>query len=80
MPEATGADATLRQLDVCDCASFEDFIEQAETAHGRLDALVNNAGVTPLANLAAVRVASGRARSTSMCAVCCTALLRSCRS
>lgn len=39
-------------LDVTDRASFEAFLDLAERSGGRLDALVNNAGIMPLADLA----------------------------
>jgi NAD(P)-dependent dehydrogenase (short-subunit alcohol dehydrogenase family) len=39
-------------LDVTDRTSFEAFLDLAERSGGRLDALVNNAGIMPLADLA----------------------------
>lgn len=42
--EATGA--SFAQVDVCDAEAFEAAIGQAAKAVGRLDGLVNNAGVT----------------------------------
>jgi NAD(P)-dependent dehydrogenase (short-subunit alcohol dehydrogenase family) len=43
---ATGADATSVVLDVTDPASVAAAAEAVETRYGRLDALVNNAGVS----------------------------------
>jgi NADP-dependent 3-hydroxy acid dehydrogenase YdfG len=52
----TGGQVTAQALDVCDLASFEAFVAAAASAHGRIDVLVNNAGVMPLSNLGALRV------------------------
>lgn len=38
---------TAHRLDVSDPDSFREFLEQARSAHGELDVLVNNAGVMP---------------------------------
>src|SRR5687768_6408880 len=40
-----GANAIGVALDVTDTASFAEFLERAEQAHGPLDVLVNNAGI-----------------------------------
>lgn len=42
-------------LDVTDAASFDAFIAAAEERFGRIDALVNNAGVMPLSPLASLK-------------------------
>ncbi|MDQ1050828.1 SDR family NAD(P)-dependent oxidoreductase [Streptomyces sp. V4I2] len=54
---ATGADATSVVLDVTDPASAAAAADAVEARHGRLDALVNNAGVArpPGSDLAAQR-------------------------
>ena len=39
---------TARPLDVTSRASWADFLEDVLTAHGRIDVLVNNAGVMPV--------------------------------
>jgi NADP-dependent 3-hydroxy acid dehydrogenase YdfG len=52
----TGAHITAHALDVRDRASVETFVARAEAVYGRLDALVNNAGVMPLSTLSALRV------------------------
>jgi NADP-dependent 3-hydroxy acid dehydrogenase YdfG len=44
-----------QELDVTDDASFESFAAAAEARLGRIDALVNNAGVMPLSPLAALK-------------------------
>ena len=43
-----GRGARGRHLDVIDRASFAAFVDTATAAHGRVDVLVNNAGVMPL--------------------------------
>lgn len=42
-------------LDVTDAASFDAFAAAAEARFGRIDALVNNAGIMPLSPLAALK-------------------------
>lgn len=42
-------------LDVTDAASFDAFVDAAEERFGRIDALVNNAGVMPLSPLASLK-------------------------
>lgn len=42
-------------LDVTDAASFDAFVDAAQERFGRIDALVNNAGVMPLAPLASLK-------------------------
>lgn len=43
------------ELDVTDAASFDAFVDAAAERFGRIDGLVNNAGVMPLAPLAACK-------------------------
>jgi NADP-dependent 3-hydroxy acid dehydrogenase YdfG len=43
-----GGEVIALPLDVADRASFQVFIEEAESAHGPLDVLVSNAGIMPL--------------------------------
>lgn len=43
-------------LDVTDSKSFSAFVDTAEDRFGRIDALVNNAGVMPLSPLAALKL------------------------
>lgn len=42
-------------LDVTDAASFDRFVDAAKERFGRVDALVNNAGVMPLSPLASLK-------------------------
>ncbi|MER5930974.1 SDR family oxidoreductase [Streptomyces sp. NPDC002054] len=50
-----GGTAAFRRLDVTDAAEVTDFISAAHDRYGRLDAVVNNAGVMPLSPLEALR-------------------------
>jgi len=51
-----GGDVAYRRLDVTDWSDFEAFVAAAEERFGRVDVLVNNAGVMPLSPLAALQV------------------------
>ncbi len=51
-----GNNAAWAPLDVTDRAGFERFVAAAEERFGRIDVLVNNAGVMPLSPLAALLV------------------------
>lgn len=44
-----------RELDVTAAASFDAFVDAAEAHFGRIDVLINNAGVMPLSPLAALK-------------------------
>lgn len=50
-----GGTATFRRLDVTDAADTRAFVDAALDAYGRIDALVNNAGLMPLSPLDALR-------------------------
>ncbi|MCP2266059.1 SDR family oxidoreductase [Promicromonospora thailandica] len=54
---AEGAAVTPVELDVTRRESVRAFAETAYTEHGRIDVLINNAGVMPLSPLADLRVA-----------------------
>jgi NADP-dependent 3-hydroxy acid dehydrogenase YdfG len=46
-----GGSVDARRLDVTDSADVADFVDQAVREHGRVDVIVNNAGVMPLSRL-----------------------------
>lgn len=46
-----GPNLHVRRLDVTDRADVATFVDEAVAAHGRVDVLVNNAGVMPLSRL-----------------------------
>jgi NADP-dependent 3-hydroxy acid dehydrogenase YdfG len=50
-----GSQVAWQELDVSDDASFAAFANAAEARFGRIDVLVNNAGVMPLSPLAALK-------------------------
>jgi NADP-dependent 3-hydroxy acid dehydrogenase YdfG len=52
---AAGGDAEFQTLDVADRAAFEAIVAFAEARFGRVDVLINNAGLMPLAPLAALK-------------------------
>lgn len=51
-----GGDAAFRRLDVTDAADVRSFVQSAREHFGRVDVVVNNAGVMPLSPLAALKV------------------------
>lgn len=53
---ALGGQALTRRLDVTDRADVAAFAEAARQAWGRVDVLVNNAGVMPLSRMAVMKV------------------------
>ncbi|KQW69327.1 oxidoreductase [Phenylobacterium sp. Root77] len=53
--EAAGGEARFRTLDVTDRQDAQAFVDAAVEAFGRLDVLVNNAGVMPLAPMEALK-------------------------
>ncbi|MEV7560656.1 SDR family oxidoreductase [Streptomyces sp. NPDC089795] len=54
--EEAGGTAEFRRLDVTDAADVRAFVAAALDRYGRLDVLVNNAGVMPLSPLDALKV------------------------
>ncbi|MFB4277678.1 SDR family oxidoreductase [Nonomuraea sp. MTCD27] len=54
--EAAGGQADVRRLDVTDRADVVAFADAAAERHGRIDVIVNNAGVMPLSRLDALLV------------------------
>lgn len=55
LAQELGPKVAWLELDVTDADSFEAFTASAEARFGRIDALVNNAGVMPLSPLAALK-------------------------
>lgn len=53
---ADGGQAQTISLDVTQRAEFEAFANQAIARHGRIDVIINNAGVMPLSPLASLKV------------------------
>ncbi|MEU9607200.1 SDR family oxidoreductase [Streptomyces sp. NPDC048057] len=53
---AAGGSAAFQRLDVTDAADVRGFVAAARDRFGRVDVVVNNAGVMPLSPLAALRV------------------------
>ncbi|PGH47254.1 SDR family oxidoreductase [Streptomyces sp. Ru87] len=50
-----GGSAEYHPLDVTDAEQVRNFVDAAHSRHGRVDVLVNNAGVMPLSKLEALR-------------------------
>lgn len=55
LADELGDNVAWRQLDVADGDSFEEFVATADACFGRVDVLVNNAGVMPLSRLDALK-------------------------
>lgn len=53
---ASGGTVDYRALDVTNLDDMQAFAEFAITAHGRIDVIINNAGVMPLSPLASLKV------------------------
>lgn len=56
LAELAGDNIEVRRLDVTDRADIVSFVDWAVAAHGRIDVIVNNAGVMPLSRLDALLV------------------------
>ncbi|MEU5049183.1 SDR family oxidoreductase [Streptomyces sp. NPDC021096] len=52
---AAGGTAASRRLDVTEAADVHDFVAAAKQRYGRVDVMVNNAGVMPLSPLESLR-------------------------
>lgn len=53
---AAGGSARAKALDVTDHSDMQAFVEFAKSAFGKVDVIVNNAGVMPLSPLSALKV------------------------
>lgn len=53
---ATGGSVRFKPVDVADAGDVEDFLSYAEAAFGRVDVVVNNAGLMPLSRLDAGKI------------------------
>lgn len=53
---ARGGRAMIRRLDVTDRADVESFVEAATLEFGRVDVIINNAGVMPLSLMSSLKV------------------------
>lgn len=53
---AAGGTAAFQRLDVTDAADVQAFVNAAREHYGRMDVMVNNAGVMPLSPLGALKV------------------------
>lgn len=53
---AAGGQAIARRLDVTDAADVQAFVDAAKAEYGRVDVLLNNAGVMPLSMLEALKL------------------------
>ncbi|MBY4896805.1 SDR family oxidoreductase [Cupriavidus sp. AU9028] len=54
--EEEGGKARYRRLDVTSRADMQAFVDEAVAAYGRVDVIVNNAGVMPLSPMASLKV------------------------
>jgi NADP-dependent 3-hydroxy acid dehydrogenase YdfG len=54
--QADGGSASACALDVTDQQSMQAFVALATTQHGKVDVIINNAGVMPLSPLASLKV------------------------
>ncbi|KPY52753.1 Short-chain dehydrogenase/reductase SDR [Pseudomonas syringae pv. solidagae] len=55
--EAQGGSARFRALDVTDALDMQAFADFAKHAFGKIDVIINNAGIMPLSPLAALKIA-----------------------
>ncbi|MEC4722666.1 SDR family oxidoreductase [Noviherbaspirillum sp. CPCC 100848] len=53
---AAGGSAQYRSLDVTSLEDMQEFVAFARRAHGRVDVILNNAGVMPLSKLDALKI------------------------
>nr|WP_254302394.1 SDR family oxidoreductase [Sphingobium chlorophenolicum] len=55
LADELGENVAWQELDVTDGAAFDAFADAAEERFGRIDALINNAGIMPLSMLASLK-------------------------
>jgi NADP-dependent 3-hydroxy acid dehydrogenase YdfG len=55
--EAQGGSAQAKALDVTDAADVQAFVDCAKDRFGRVDVIINNAGVMPLSPLSSLKIA-----------------------
>jgi NADP-dependent 3-hydroxy acid dehydrogenase YdfG len=53
---ADGGTVAVQQLDVTDLEQMQEFLKAAQSRFGRVDAVINNAGVMPLSPLEALKI------------------------
>ncbi|SNZ14660.1 NADP-dependent 3-hydroxy acid dehydrogenase YdfG [Terribacillus aidingensis] len=53
---AEGGTVAVQQLDVTDLEQMQEFLKAAQSRFGRVDAVINNAGVMPLSPLEALKI------------------------
>lgn len=53
---ADGGSAQYRELDVASLGSMQSFVDFAQQTFGRVDVIINNAGVMPLSKLEALKI------------------------
>ncbi|MET3546903.1 NADP-dependent 3-hydroxy acid dehydrogenase YdfG [Paenibacillus favisporus] len=72
--QAEGGSALYQQLDVTSIEQMQSIIRLAQSRFGRVDVIVNNAGVMPLSPLEALKIDEWNRISTSISAEFCTVL------
>jgi hypothetical protein len=77
---ADGGTAEFKALDVTNRENVDAFVQFADKTFGKVDVIVNNAGLMPLSPMQALKVAEWTAWSTSTSKACSTASPPACRS
>lgn len=71
---AAGGSAEFSRFDVTRLENMQRFVAHANTRFGRVDVIINNAGVMPLSMLEALKIDEWNKMIDVNSAVCCTAL------